>query len=75
MRTGFYTEDYALTQQIAEAVGVEPGKAVPSKVCDAAGTWAAVKVRKLQNRAAANANWDQYYLLGNLADSLERGEI
>lgn len=38
-----------------------------------AGKWAAEKVRKRQRRASASGLWDQYYLLGDLAEGLERG--
>lgn len=70
MRTGFYDEDYTLAREITTAPDLRP-----SVVCDAAGKWAAVKVRKQMQRASANGDWNLYYTLSNLADDLERGEI
>lgn len=69
---GFRTEDYALAQQLHEVTGFP---IVPSKAREIAGRWAAVKLRNAQTRAAENANWNQYYLLGNLAEGLEEGNL
>lgn len=47
----------------------------PEQIRDIAGKWAAAKVRTRVQRAAARALWDQYYLLGDLADDFDRGEL
>lgn len=53
-RRGFRTEDYALAQRIEEVLNLPVGTAVPSKVCDAAETWALTKLR-----ARAKLMWDK----------------
>lgn len=74
-RKGFSNEDYELAQDIDRALNLELGTAIPSKVCDAAETWALFKIRK-----RAKQLWDagqeiQAAALFNACALLESGEL
>lgn len=70
---GFGGEDYTLAQDIDQALGLELGTAIPSRVCNAAEKWVLYKLRTEASNQRRLGYHDSAAALVNFADKLEKG--